>query len=85
MAQKKRPRANLKAKGRVRPQFPAYLAPTAEAWRDEKRGQWREVMAALERFRYGSAYTPEQNAQCRIWRLSIQVEKAVNAKGWIAW
>ena len=39
MAQKKRPRANLKAKGRVSPQFPAHLAPTAEAWRDEKRGQ----------------------------------------------
>ena len=85
MAKKKRPRANLKAKGRVHPKFETRLAPTPEAWRDEKRGQWREVMAALERFRYGSAYTPEQDAQYRIWKLSIQVDKAVNAKGWIAW
>ena len=82
---KKRQRANLKAKGRVHPKFETRLAPNAEAWRDEKRGQWREVMAALERFRYGSAYTPEQAAQYRIWNLSLQVEEAVNAKGWIAW
>jgi hypothetical protein len=86
MAKKKqRPRANLKAKGRVHPKWDGRLAPTAEEWRDEKRGQWREVMSALERFRYGSAYTPDQDAQYRIWKLSIQVEDAVNAKGWIAW
>ena len=85
MSKPKRPRANLKAKGRQYPKFPAHLAPNAEAWRDEKRGEWREVMAALERFRYGSAYTPERNAQYRIWKLSFQVDEAVNAKGWIAW
>ena len=62
--QKKRARANLKAKGRVHPKFDTRLAPTAEDWRDEKR---------------------EQDAQYRIWKLSIQVEEAVNAKGWIAW
>jgi hypothetical protein len=82
---KKRPRGNLIAKGRKRRVFPTNLERTPEAWRDFKRQEWREVMAALERFRYGSAYTPEQDAQYRLWKLSIQIDEAVNAKGWIAW
>ena len=78
-------RADLQAKGRKRCVFPPHLQSTPEAWRDLKRQEWREVMAALERFRYGSAFTPEANAQYRLWRLSQQIADAVNAKGWVAW
>lgn len=72
------------ARGRRPSVFPAHLHTTSDAWRDLKRQEWREVMAALERYNYGSAYTPEQAALYQVQKLSLQVEEALSMN-WVAW
>lgn len=75
-------------RGRTMPKrkFPAHLSmDTPEEWRALKRTQWREVTQALERFNYGSAYTPAHSPQWEIHRLATQVTEAIEADGWIAW
>lgn len=76
------------ARGRVMPKrtFPAHLSmDTPEEWRSLKRTQWREVMQALDRYNYGSAYTPSQSPLHDLQRLARQVTEAIEAEGWIAW
>jgi len=39
-------------------QIPKYLAPTAKAWRAQKRREWRAVLKAMNTYRLGCAATP---------------------------
>lgn len=66
--------------------FPAHLSmDTPEEWRSLKRTQWREVRQAIERYNYGSAYTPAHSALYDLQRLSNQITDAIEADSWIAW
>lgn len=73
------------ARGRRRPAFPAHLQSTPEEWRALKRQEWREVMAALERFDFGSAYVPMSAERYKLRQLAWQIQDAVMAEGWVAW
>jgi len=84
---KKKPKASVirKATGPRRRVFPAHLSSTPDEWRTQKRQEWREVMAALDRYGFGSGYAPEQAAHWRLMKLATQIEEAVDAEGWVAW
>jgi hypothetical protein len=74
-----------KAKGAKPRVFPAHLATTPEDWRALKQQEWREVLAALQRYQYGSAYVP---AQAELWKLHQLVEaitKQIEPPDWVAW
>lgn len=65
--------------------FPAHLGGTPEDWRALKRTQWLEVMQALDRFMYGSAYVPARAALWTLVQEAERVTEAMKQKDWIAW
>ena len=84
---KKRPtkRRVREAKCAPRTMFPPHLETTPAEWRGLKRTEWQEVVHAIERYQYGSAFTPEQPAFYKLQRLSRQVSEALAVEDWIAW
>lgn len=85
---KKRTIKDAVARGRAMPKsrFPAHLrVDTPEEWRALKRTEWRQVTQALERFNYGSHYTPTSTVLYEIQRLTQQATAAIEADDWIAW
>jgi len=89
------PKAKLQQKGRkshikqgtaAKPRkFPVHLAATPEEWRALKRQQWREVMAAIERYQWGAGYTPGQTELWHLGRLANQITEQLEPADWIAW
>lgn len=78
-------RAVRQAKARPKSVFPPHLQSAPDEWRAKKRQEWREVMFALDRFAYGSAYVPAQAPLYELARLAHQIKEAVDADGWVAW
>ena len=88
VAKKHKKRLSDTARARVAPkrQFPAHLrCDTQDEWRALKRTEWREVVQAVERYNYGSAYTPAYGALYEMQRAMRQVTEAIEAPDWIAW
>lgn len=82
---KRKHNAVEKARATKRPVFPAHIGGTPEEWRNKKRQEWREVMFALDRFNYGSAYVPAQAEFWRLQREAHRIAEAINAQGWNCW
>jgi hypothetical protein len=66
-------------------EFPAHLQTTVAEWRRVKRSEWREVRQALDRYLYGSAYTPAGAALYHLGKLAAQITEAIDTDDWIAW
>ena len=65
-------------------EFPSHLGTTPEEWRNKKRTEWREVMQAIERYEYGSAYTPANSALYHLHKLAYQISDALEPT-WEVW
>jgi hypothetical protein len=76
--------AKATATARRQSVFPAHLSSSPEEWRRIKRTEWMEVMQALDRYRFGAAYTPANAALWHLGRLAQQVEDALD-RDWVAW
>ena len=86
-ARLKKPRATAstaRATARRRSVFPAHLASTPAEWRAIKLSEWLEVTQALDRYRYGSSFTPAQAQLYNLGRLSRQITEALLGE-WVAW
>ena len=69
----------------TRPKFPEYLAASPAEWRGKKRTEWREVMSALERYSFGSAYTPDGNGLYRLQQLAQAITVQIETEDWVCW
>ena len=78
-------RAVLKGKARRPTVFPAHLGTTPQAWRAVKRQEWLEVIQALDRFMYGSAYVPARGALYTLSKEAERITKAMEQANWVAW
>ena len=65
--------------------FPKHLCTTATNWRNKKRTEWADVMAALDRFSFGTAYVPLSREFYAIKAISRNIEEVLARKDWVAW
>lgn len=64
--------------------IPKHLGCTPEAWRQEKRQQWKLVMNALDDFTRGCAYTPTHHDLFELQKLAKRIKEDL-AGEWVAW
>lgn len=55
-----------------------------EDWRAKKRQEWKEVVRALDRFRFGCAYTPISDEVYHMDRAVARANEAMS-EDWICW
>ena len=56
-----------------------HLGMTLEDWRSKKRGEWKSVMHALDRFGFGCAYTPASNDLHELQRSAQRIADAMDS------
>lgn len=66
--------------------FPPHLHPGgAEAWRNKKRTEWKDVVMALERYRFGAAYTPGHRELFPVEQAFGRISALIEQDGWECW
>lgn len=61
-----------------------HLGMPIEEWRQKKRQEWHELMAALQRFEFGAAYTPAGTDLFELRRAANRINEALQ-DDWICW
>ena len=62
--------------------LPPHLRTTQRNWKVRKRHEWKSVLMALERYRFGCAFTPDENATRQLYEAAEAITKSLSMKEW---
>lgn len=62
--------------------LPAHLHTTQREWKSRKRREWKSVLVALRRYRFGCAFTPDQDSTLRLFEMAEAITKSLTTKEW---